>query len=91
MLIAITIALFVLQLLDHYTTRTIINNGGRELNPIMAKAFEIFGMDEALAIKTIAVTALGYWICSVGYWAATAGLCVFYVFILIHNWRSMPK
>lgn len=91
MLIALTIALFATQLLDWYTTRTIILNGGRELNPIMAKAFDIFGMDEALAIKTVAATALGYWICDVGYWAVTAGLVFFYTCIIIFNWRSMPR
>ena len=88
--LALTILLALLQVGDHYTTRTIINNGGRELNPIMAKAFEHFGMKRTLIVKGIGVTALGYFIGTQSI-ELLAALVVFYIGIIIHNWRSMPK
>lgn len=89
-LILLTVALAVTQLLDWYSTRTIINRGGRERNWVMAALFDEFGMDEVLCVKAVAVTAVGCWL-GAQLIEVLAALVVFYIGILIYNWRSMPK
>lgn len=86
----LTAILFLTQLGDWYTTRTILSKGGVELNPVAKKLMDEFGMDVALSLKTILVTAAGYWIGSQEVWLLVA-VILFYVFVLIYNWRSMPK
>ena len=89
MLIMLTVALAVTQLLDWYSTRTILRHGGRERNWIMAALFEDFGMDAVLCVKSVLVTAAGWWIGAQMIWVLAA-LVIFYIGILIYNWRSMP-
>ena len=90
LLYLLTIALGVTQLLDWYTTRTILNHpGGYEQNPIMAKLFGTFGVDPSLAIKAVTLTGLGYWIGTQEI-RVLAVLVVVYVVVIIHNWKSMP-
>ena len=81
--------LFLTQLGDWYSTRTILNKGGIEQNPIAKRLMEIFTMDGFLFVKTVGVTAIGYWVGS-QMWFALVGIIVFYCFILMHNWKSMP-
>jgi len=44
------ILIIVLQFLDYYSTSEILKNGGVELNPIMRKAFDIFGVQMGFLI-----------------------------------------
>lgn len=86
--LALVVALAALQLLDWYTTRTIIRRGGREMNPLMARLFEEFGMDPVLAIKAAAVSYAGWWI-GQQMWQITAALVAFYAAVVIHNFTQM--
>jgi len=88
-LLALTALLCLTQLLDWYSTRTIIAKGGYEQNKIMAFLFDNFGIDCVLAIKTVAVTGLGFFIGSESL-PVLVILIGFYGIILMHNWRSMP-
>ncbi len=54
------IFLFVLQLLDAYTTTKALKIGGKEANPVMAKLFDVIGMPLALILKTAFVMFAGY-------------------------------
>lgn len=52
------ILLALLQIGDWYTTRTILNNGGQELNPIIQKLINYLGLDTALITKGILVLTI---------------------------------
>lgn len=54
------ILLALLQLGDWFTTRTILNNGGRELNPVVKFLIEKLGLDLALLLKGILVIVIAY-------------------------------
>ena len=84
---ALVVVLLITQLLDWYTTRTILRNGGYEQNPVTKKGIELLGVDPFLGIKAVAVTGLGFYIGNV---FVLGGLVTVYVFVLVHNWRSMP-
>lgn len=61
-LYALNLVLFVEQLLDWITTRTIMTNGsGHEGDPVSAWLMGKLTMDGFLAAKTLVVTAIGYW------------------------------
>lgn len=105
MAIFLTIVLFVLQLLDTYTTTTIDDLDGvknnDERNVLMRWLFEQFGRNTVLNIKTIMVTAVGYFIGSSTYlvgdvvvdglWIELAVVLVYVYVVFFYNWRSMPK
>lgn len=80
-------ALSITQLLDWYSTRTILNKGGFEQNPVANKAMSIVGVDTYLFVKTVAVTAVGWYISP--YPWALALLVAFYMYVIVHNWKSM--
>ena len=80
--------LAVLQLADIWSTRKILLAGGREQNPIMARAFKAFGMMPVLIGKAALVLALG-WFVLLPYPWILAALYVFYGWIVWHNWRSL--
>lgn len=79
-----------LQAADAYTTYRVLSQGGRELNPIMSKAFEAFGHLPALfVIKGAAIGAIWY-IHDMQYADyVIAALCVFYAGIVWHNWKQI--
>lgn len=53
--------LVVLQLLDIYTTHNILKLGGRELNPLLARLFQLIGAMPGLVLaKTIFIGVLLY-------------------------------
>jgi len=54
------IVLFVLQLLDAYTTSKALKIGGKEANPVMAKLFDKLGAPLALILKTVLMMFVGY-------------------------------
>lgn len=100
MIVALTLLLALTQLLDGYTTLVVLKRGGKELNLIMEAAFNEFGREETLMLKGILVTVIGYLlgrnqflfgdVLLDGIWLETA-LVVFYVGVIVFNWRSMPK
>lgn len=90
MLTLLTIALALLQIMDWYSTRTILNNGGKELNPLARAGIALLGLDEFLLIKTIVVTIAGYEI-GVEYLWALAALVVWYAAVMVFNWRSIRR
>lgn len=88
-MIYLTVTLAITQLLDWYSTRTILSKGGVERNEIMAALFAKFGMDRVLGAKTIGVTAIGWWIGTQQPLVLIA-LTVFYIGVVVYNWRSLP-
>lgn len=86
----LTIALAALQLMDWHSTRTILNAGGKELNPIARAGIALLGLDEYLIIKTAVVTIAGYEIGTVYPWMLAA-LVVWYAVVVGFNWRSVRK
>jgi hypothetical protein len=90
MIYLLTFTFFTLQLGDWYTTRTILKNGGREQNPVMAFVFKYINVDVALAIKGIITSVIGYFI-GVIYPLALILLIVIYLAVVIHNAKSIWK
>ena len=80
--------LFLTQLGDWYSTRVILNRGGREQNPVAKRLMDLLSIDGFLFVKTVGVTAIGYWVGS-QMWFALVGIILFYVFVLMHNWKSL--
>ena len=87
-LIAITAAILVTQLLDWYSTRTILAKGGYEQNVVAKKGMNLLGTDGFLFAKSVAVTALSYYVGMQLIWAAVVILAI-YIVVLLHNWKSM--
>lgn len=86
--LALLLALvFALQWLDGLTTRRVLAHGGREKNPIMRWAFARVGFWPAIAIKSVAVTLVG-WIGGhyVSLWLPTT-ICLAFTAACIWNWR----
>ena len=85
---ALVLALGVTQLLDWYSTRTILKNGGHEQNPIVKTLMKLFGMDIFLVAKGIFVVAAGIWI-GTEVPVLLGVLTIFYIGIIVHNWKSL--
>ena len=88
MIYILTLTFFILQLLDWYTTRTILKNGGYEQNPVMAFVFKYLNVDVALAIKSVLLGVLGYFI-GLEYPLLLVGLIIVYIAVVFHNWKSL--
>ena len=90
MIYLLTILFGLLQLLDWYTTRTILKNGGREQNPLMNFLFHLNkeNVDIVMFIKALLSTILGYFI-GVAMPICLVILIVIYLFVVIHNWKSL--
>ena len=88
MIYLLTFTFFIFQCLDWYTTRTILKNGGREQNPVMVFVFKYVNIDVALCIKMIALSIGGYFI-GLTMPLLLVGLIVIYLFVIIHNWKSL--
>ena len=88
MIYILSLTFFILQCLDWYTTRTILKNGGYEQNPVMSFVFKYVDIDVAMGIKAILLTLVGY---SIGlvYPLLLVGLIILYLFVVIHNWKSL--
>ena len=89
MIPALLIALAVLQVLDGLTTRRILAQGGRELNPVMRAGFAAIGFWPTIALKGIALVALGAWGAGHGGAAAPGLLVVLYCAVVAWNWRQV--
>ena len=84
----LTFTFCILQLLDWYTTRTILKQGGYEQNPVMAFVFKYLNVDVALAIKSVLLGILGYYI-GLEYPILLVGLIIVYIAVVFHNWKSL--
>jgi len=82
------IAFVLLNAADIYTTHTVLKQGGRELNPVLAKLFEKADpIVVMVALKLAAVWAL--WYVDV-YWI-TALACAVYLYVVVNNWHEIKK
>jgi hypothetical protein len=88
MIYILSLTFFILQALDWYTTRTILKNGGYEQNPVMVFVFKYVDINVAMGIKAILLTLVGYAIGLV-YPLLLVGLIILYLFVVIHNWKSL--
>jgi len=88
MIYILTLTFFILQLLDWYTTRTILKQGGYEQNPVMAFVFKYVNVDVALAIKAVLLGIVGYYI---GLVLPILLVCliIIYLAVVIHNGKSL--
>ena len=88
MIYILTLTFFILQLLDWYSTRTILKQGGYEQNPVMAFVFKYVNVDVALAIKAVLLAVIGYYIGLV-LPILLVGLIFVYLAVVIHNGKSL--
>jgi hypothetical protein len=88
MIYALSLTFFILQSLDWYTTRTILKNGGYEQNPVMVFMFKYCDIDVAMGIKAILLSIGGYFI-GLTIPILLVTLIVIYLFVVIHNWKSL--
>lgn len=92
MIYILTFTFFILQLLDWYTTRTILKNGGHEQNPVMTGLFHLNkeNVDIVMCIKALLSTILGYFIgVAIPVWLVF--LIIIYLVVVIHNAKSIWK
>jgi hypothetical protein len=88
MIYILTLTFFILQLLDWYTTRTILKQGGYEQNPVMALVFKYVNVDVALAIKSVLLGIVSYYI-GLELPILLVGLIIIYLAVVFHNWKSL--
>jgi hypothetical protein len=78
----------LLQAADVYTTLTVLKQGGRELNPILAKLFTRFDpLAVMVGIKLVGVWALWY----VNSWMLTLAACGVYAYVVNQNYGVMTR
>jgi hypothetical protein len=83
---ALLVFFILLQIGDIYTTHSVLKQGGRELNPILAKLFEKADpIVVMVTLKLAAVWALWY----VNMWGLTLAACVVYVLVVANNFREI--
>jgi hypothetical protein len=88
MIYILTLTFLLLQLLDWYTTRTILKQGGYEQNPVMAFVFKYVNVDVALAIKSVLLGIVGYYI-GLAIPLLLVILIIIYLAVVIHNGKSL--
>jgi hypothetical protein len=90
MIYLLTFTFFILQLLDWYTTRTILKDGGREQNPLMNFLFNLNkeNVDIVMCIKALVSTAVGYFI-GLAIPLLLVILIIIYLVAVIHNSKSI--
>ena len=90
MIYLLTFTFFILQLLDWYTTSTILKNGGREQNPLMNFLFNLNkeNVDVIMCIKALVSTAVGYFI-GLAIPLLLVILIIIYLVAVIHNAKSI--
>ena len=78
----------LLQAADVYTTLTVLKQGGRELNPVLAKLFEKADpLAVMVGIKLAGVWALWY----VNSWMLTLAACCVYAYVVNQNYGVMTR
>jgi hypothetical protein len=90
MIYLLTFTFFILQLLDWYTTRTILKNGGREQNLLMNFLFNLNkeNVDVIMCIKALVSTTIGYFI-GLAIPLLLIILIIIYLVAVIHNAKSI--
>ncbi len=85
---ALLVFFILLQIGDIYTTHSVLKQGGRELNPILAKLFTRFDpLAVMVGIKLVGVWAL-WWVNS---WMLTLAACVVYAYVVNRNYWEIKK
>jgi hypothetical protein len=86
------LALFIiLQVGDAVTTLNILRRGGRERFWVMRWMIEKLGVESALMIKTVIAIALFWVIVPIAPLWVLAGLCGWYVVIVVMNFMVLNK
>jgi hypothetical protein len=87
------VILVILQGLDIWTTKTGLDNGARELNPVMRFLMEKIGIMKALLLmKGLGIIIIGYYVFTNALSTIFLGLiCLVYVAVVVHNWKYLPK
>ena len=88
MIYILSLTFFILQLLDWYTTSTILKNGGYEQNPLMSILFKYLDMNVVMCMKSIIFPLLGYLI-GLEYPLLLVALIIIYLVVVFHNWKSL--
>ena len=82
------IVFVLLNAADIYTTHTVLKQGGRELNPVLAKLFE--KADPIVVMVTLKLAAVwALWYVDV-YWITALACCV-YLYVVVNNWYEIKK
>jgi len=82
------IVFVLLNAADIYTTHRVLKQGGRELNPVLAKLFE--KADPLVVMVTLKVAAVwALWYVDV-YWI-TALACAVYLYVVVNNYYEIKK
>lgn len=88
MIYALTALFALLQVGDWWTTKRILANGGREINPVMRALIGAVGVDVALIGKGVVMVGLFHAFAIRLHLAALAIACTVYVGVVWHNWRQ---
>lgn len=89
MIIALSILLIALNVLDWMLTCAVIENGGRELNPVMRWVINHWGYWPMLAVKLVLMAGA---IAACAYTALPWLLippCLFFAWVCVSNWRVL--
>ena len=82
------IVFVLLNAADIYTTHRVLKQGGRELNPVLAKLFE--KADPIVVMVTLKLAAVwALWYVDV-YWI-TALTCAVYLYVVVNNYYEIKK
>jgi len=85
---ALLILFCLLQAADVYTTLTVLKQGGRELNPLLAKLFaKADPLTVMVIVKLVGVWALWY----VNLWMLTLAACGVYAYVVNRNYWEIKK
>jgi len=84
----LTLLLTLFNLVDWYSTRTILKAGGSEVNPIAKFALRFVNIDVYLACKTLLAAVVGY---NLGFilMPMLVALVVMYGFFMVRNLRNL--
>jgi hypothetical protein len=89
MIIALSILLIALNVLDWMLTGAVLENGGRELNPAMRWVIARWGYWAMLAVKLV---LMGACIAACAIFALPwllIPMCLFFAWVCVSNWRVL--
>jgi hypothetical protein len=89
-MIELYVVFAALQLADMWTTHTILSQGGRELNPVLAKLFNKFGHLPVLVVFKSAVLVLVYFYV-LPYNVVMYLLISLYSVVVVHNYTQIKR
>ena len=82
--------LVLLQVLDFYTTKKIIEHGGVEYNPLVAFGMKHLGRDAFLILKGFIVVYIGWELLQLSP-VALGVLALLYSLVILNNWNAIRK